>query len=110
MSSLTTAEKKKLEKLFSMGSGYVLDFSDREFADFFMDDFSIDINCEKYKTHGISKAKRLRSFWQQEDDLEVGKVLKQLLLMSGDKNSELYSECESLINRLLKIDNKLLDK
>ena len=34
MSDLSFIETKQLEKLFQMGHGYVLDFSNRTFADF----------------------------------------------------------------------------
>lgn len=35
MSDLTGSEHRKLEKLLGMGGGYVLNFSDRTFGDFF---------------------------------------------------------------------------
>jgi len=34
MTDLTAFERRKLEKLFGMGGGYVLNFSDRTLADF----------------------------------------------------------------------------
>jgi len=34
MSDLTSVEKLKLEKIFEMGGGYVLDFSNRTFQEF----------------------------------------------------------------------------
>lgn len=37
MSDLTAFEGRKLEKLLGMGSGYVLNFSDRTFSEFFID-------------------------------------------------------------------------
>lgn len=35
MSDLSSTERRKLERLFCMGEGYVLNFSDRTFRDFF---------------------------------------------------------------------------
>jgi len=35
MSDLSGSERRKLEKLLGMGGGYVLNFSDRTFGDFF---------------------------------------------------------------------------
>ncbi len=35
MSDLSSIEKRKLERLLGMGSGYVLNFSDRTFSEFF---------------------------------------------------------------------------
>ena len=104
MSSLTTVEKIKLESLFEMSSGYVLRFSNKTFTAFFWEDFFIDIDHEKYQTRGTSKANRLRSFWNQEEDKLVGKVLEQLLLISVDKKPNLYIECRIIINRLLKFE------
>jgi hypothetical protein len=34
MADLTIVEKKNLEQFFGMGSGYVLDFSNRSFEEF----------------------------------------------------------------------------
>ena len=59
MSDLTAIEKRKLERALGMGSGYVLDFSNRTFAEFFLDNFGIDIYDDKsieqapwYVSHG----------------------------------------------------------
>ena len=35
MADISFIERRKLERLFRMGSGYVLGFSDRTFSDFF---------------------------------------------------------------------------
>jgi len=35
MSDLTSIERRKLERLLCMGGGYVLNFSDRTFREFF---------------------------------------------------------------------------
>lgn len=79
MSSLTYIEKTQLEEMLGMVSGYVLDFSDRTYADFFRDAVKININDQKYSVNGASKAKRLRVFWNIESDPIVGKVVEQLL-------------------------------
>jgi hypothetical protein len=79
MSSLRAIEKKVFEDLFGMASGYVLDFSNNSFAEFFRETVSIDIYAPKYAFNGDSKAKRLRAFWEIEPDRLVGKVLSGLL-------------------------------
>jgi hypothetical protein len=61
-----------------MGDGYVLDFSDRTFAEFFRD-FDIDIDDARYAADGTSKAKRLRRFLRSAEPQLVGKVLGALL-------------------------------
>jgi hypothetical protein len=77
VSSLTEIEKKYFEDLFNINSGWVLDFNDGRFAEFFRNTVQVDIDSPKYG--GQSKGKRLRSFWQQEPDGPVGKVLGALL-------------------------------
>ena len=49
MSDLTAFEGRKLEKLLGMGSGYVLNFSDRTYSEFFID-YRIDIDAAQYRT------------------------------------------------------------
>lgn len=43
MSDLTNIEKRNLERLFGMSSGYVLDFSNRTFEEFIFDSVGISI-------------------------------------------------------------------
>ena len=61
-----------------MGGGYVLDFTDRTFAELF-DRYEVTIDSEKYEYNGTSKAKRLRAFWEIEPDLLVGRVLSEMV-------------------------------
>lgn len=79
MSSLTTSDKQFLEKLFQMGSGYVLNFSDRTMHEFFQDDVGVDIYAKKYEYGSGSKANRVRGFWAAADDRLVAKSITQLL-------------------------------
>lgn len=78
MSDLTAIEKRKLERALRMSNGYVLNFSNRTFADFFSC-FDIDIYHNKYERESGSKANRMRSFWEQESNYLVAKVLSLLL-------------------------------
>lgn len=61
-----------------MGGGYVCDFSDRTFAEFFEDEFRIEIYGGAYEGHGGSKAKHLRAFIEVEDAALVARVLRSL--------------------------------
>lgn len=61
-----------------MGGGYVLDFSDRTFAEFFSDELDIDIDHPKFSAEGTSKAKRLRCFLRASDSSIRVRVLKAL--------------------------------
>ena len=104
MSSLTHLEKRTLETMLGMGGGYVLDFSDRTFSEFFREVVRIEIYDDKYASHGTSKAKRLRSFWEKEPDVLVGKALKEALAVwihnGGDPNDNAYLTSQRTIARL----------
>jgi len=78
VADLSSVDKKILETLLGMSGGYVLDFTNATFQDFFKD-FDIDIYAKKYSLYGDSKAKRLRAFWQIEDNSLSGEVLSALL-------------------------------
>jgi hypothetical protein len=51
-----------IDSLFGMGGGYVLDFSNRTFAEFFDTELRVNIYDPRYDREGDSKAKRLRYF------------------------------------------------
>lgn len=106
MSSLTAAEKRRLEQLLGMSSGYVLSFSDRTFGDFFLDTAGIDIHSEQYRAGGSSKANKLRHFWRVDSDFTVGKVLHALIDWRGQTDSDaedvkLVAHCKAIANRLV---------
>jgi hypothetical protein len=109
MSSLKPVEKKLFEDLFGMASGYVLDFTNNTFSEFFRDTVSKNIYSDKYAFNGDSKAKRLRAFWEVEPDIIVGKVLSEMLdiwkyqhsLSNPGKKDARYDECRSIVGRLL---------
>ena len=60
MARLTFLERQQLEMLFDMGGGYVLDFSNRTFAEFVDDSVGKDIYNERYNYASGSKANRRR--------------------------------------------------
>jgi hypothetical protein len=109
MSALSTIEKQRFEDLFGMTSGYVLNFSDRTFAEFFRQEAGINIYEPRYAFNGTSKAKRLRAFWEIESPVNVGKALEKLLevwryLNDPGKNERAdrqYEECSRTAARLL---------
>lgn len=111
MSDLTSIEKIKLEKLLEMESGYVLDFSNRTFQEFILENLNIDIYDEKYNYNSGSKANRLRGFWKEESNSIVGKLIETLLeywrakkliaqktITTEEEN--LFNECQKIIERL----------
>ena len=77
MVALKHSEMRIIEDALDMGGGYVLNFSDRSFAEFFDDEFSIGIYSEKYAFNGTSKAKRMRAFVVTEDEYTVAHVLRR---------------------------------
>lgn len=111
MSDLSTVEKLRLEKLFEMDSGYVLDFSNPTFAQFMFENASVDIYDDKYILSSGSKANRLRAFWQQEPNYIVGQLTNSLLDYWKEKKQlrysditpseqNLYDECARIAERL----------
>src|ERR1700729_1688615 len=79
MCNLTPAEKRRLENLLGMGSGYVLDFTNRTFSEFVMDSTGRDIYDVRYQYGSGSKANVLRGFWNAESNSVVSKLLSDLL-------------------------------
>lgn len=111
MSTLATNDKQVLEKLFQMGGGYVLNFSDRTFTEFFWDDIGVDICDKKYLYASGSKANRMRGFWQAADDALVAKSISKLLayidtqIVIGRLNRQDFSD--ELIQRAKNIATRL---
>lgn len=108
MSSLTDIDKRYLEKLLGMQSGYVLDYSDATFGEFF-NRHKIDIHGSKYQTYGTSKAKKMRALWETESDALVGKILSEMLdsyvadcdLNKRDADATLLEKSHAIVARLI---------
>jgi len=87
-----------------MGSGYVLDFSNRTFQEFIADSTGRDIFDQKYEYASGSKANRLRAFWSKEPNHVVGKLLSDLLDYCKDGSAyppNLHEDCRRIVQRLL---------
>ncbi|MBP9113263.1 MAG: restriction endonuclease [Polyangiaceae bacterium] len=91
-----------LERVFEMKGGYVLDFSDRSYTQFFRDELSINIDDAKYALDGSSKAKRLRYFLQNEARLTVAKTVKALWEYR-ESVRELGGKAETVLNASQKV-------
>ena len=61
-----------------MGDGYVLDYSNATFEEFFYR-YEMNIHSDRYQTYGTSKAKKMRAFWEREPDALVARVLSEML-------------------------------
>jgi hypothetical protein len=100
MSDLTFAERRKFEQLLGMGSGYVLDFTNRTFAEFVLESTGRDIFDTRYEYASGSKANRLRAFWQKESNSHVGKLMSDMLDYIGETRPNVEI-CRLIVGRLL---------
>ena len=105
MSDLSSRERRKLEQLFGMRSGWALDFSNPSFNEFFTEYVGRNIDDPRYLSLGTSKANRLRSFWAQEPNWLAAKSIKALLEHAADArilgdDPELIGQCEEIVTRL----------
>lgn len=87
MSNLTHIEKQKLERELGMSSGYVLDFSNRTFEEFFREVVGVEIYNPRFDYGSGSKANRMRAFWGKASDDRLRLLLNGLL-----EGWEIYSE------------------
>src|SRR5688572_1619750 len=113
MSDLTIREKAIAERLFKMGSGYVLEFSNNSFRDFVMDIIDIDPYDNKYDLpeRTSSKANRLRGIFKVESNYKVGKLIKELLQYKKDNFSHETTEADGrLIDELERICSRLMSE
>ncbi|ULH30889.1 restriction endonuclease [Leptospira weilii] len=104
MASLSFIEKQKIEILFGMSSGYVLNFTNRTFQEFILDCLKIDI----YKLYpDLSKANILRSLLREQEDIFAGKLINELLKYQkeilGIHTNEIddFNFCAGIARRLL---------
>lgn len=111
MSSLRTLDLNVVADLvdFIRGGGYVLDFSDSTFSEFFANELDVDIDDARYADRGGSKGKRLRRFLELADDGTALKTLQALweirrdfLLRTGRADPVANAEARylAILNRL----------
>lgn len=76
-SSLKASEFAIIEEVMTAvsGAGYVLDFTDPTFSQFFQDEISVNIDDPRFATEGRSKWKRLRGFLRLSDSTLILKTL-----------------------------------
>jgi len=75
---LRSIDMRLLDDIFQMGGGYVLDFSNQTFAEFFNEELGVDIYSPIFEVSGTSKAKRLRNYLKQASTYEVLRTLTSL--------------------------------
>lgn len=103
MNNLTHIEKQKLERALGMGNGYVLDFSNRTFEEFFREVVGVRIYDSQYDLGSGSKANRMRAFWKVATD-EQSRVLLDALLEGWDiySNTPITDYSRTLRHQILK--------
>lgn len=110
MSDLSSVDKLILENFLEMGSGYVLDFSNRTFQEFILENTGIDVYEDKYFVG--SKANRLRAFWNRESNYTVGKLISALLnfwdTQKSINNSEISPSEKKLFDKCFQISQRLI--
>lgn len=109
MSNLSMADLVVVDALvdFVRGKGYVLDFSDRTFSQFFSTELGVDIYDDKYAEFGTSKGKRLRRFLMLADNSTAAVTLKKIwehrkaIVDEGkDPVPNAETKCRSLLHKL----------
>lgn len=106
MPNLKSMQMLLLDDVFRMGGGYVLNFSDKTFGNFFREEVGIDIDLPRYSVEGGSKAKRFRYFVQNESLPVVVKAIKALwdyrqALMERDGEQETLSNIDNRMEALI---------
>lgn len=76
-----------VDEVLEMGSGYVLNFSDRTFAHFFADELQVDIDAPQYAVNGGSKGKRLRTYLQSASTDRAADALEALWKYRADMHA-----------------------
>ena len=88
---IRSIDMRLIDELFGMGDGYVLNFSNKTFAEFCDDELGISIYDDRYEAEGNSKAKRLRYFLKTSDSTLTVRTLSALWE---------YREADRRINRI----------
>jgi Abortive infection C-terminus len=105
VSDLNRGEKYRFERLLDMGTGYVLNFSNRTFDEFVSDSTGRNIYDSRYDRESGSKANRLRQFWEVEGNSMVAKLMGDML--EHGVESKLFTGKEDLLEACRKIVARL---
>lgn len=97
---------------YPRGYGYVLDFSDKTFQEFFEDEFGVDIYAPANRTNGDSKRNCLSTFLSLTDVTTALRVLRALWdrregLLSSSPNSEEAQVAKTKSGTFLEVINAL---
>lgn len=104
MPKIRSIDMATLDQIFDMGGGYVLNFSDKTFAEFFADELNVDINDDIYYAEGSSKGKRLRYYLKQADTKTAIKTLQALW-----EHREAFRQMRGAADEVPNAQGRLLD-
>jgi len=109
MASIKRSDYRVIDQAFGMGSGYVLDFSNRTLSEWFEDEFNIDIYADRYAGRGDSKANRIRAFVDVEPAPLVSRLLRALWKyrerMANYSAEDEARDREQLFELIVKLDD-----
>lgn len=104
MPRFSFTERRQIEQCFGMGSGYVLDFSNRTFEEFVQDTVARNIYNGSFSGQGSSKANHLRAFFAAEPDHLVGALIAALVeharTVANPPAANLLDSCQHIADRL----------
>lgn len=110
---ISRIDMQHLDRILQMESGYVLNFSDRTFAQFFADEFRVDIDDPQYSVNGGSKGKRLRQFLQASSSIMASRALRalwsyrrEMLAMAGHITDPLQHAESKMFEIIGKLEGK----
>ena len=88
-----------IDKVFAMESGWVLNFVNRTFAEFFCEELGVNIDHSRWAVQGESKAKRLRYYLRQADRQTALETLNALWeYREASSVTEDYPELEDAVH------------
>lgn len=109
MPKLKLSERNTIDEAF-ISSGYVLDFNDRTYAEWFEEELGIEIDAQRYRANGDSKGRRLRTFIEIETRERAARVLRALWNYRQEKRpAHERTDDEPLRQRLFAVVEKLED-
>jgi hypothetical protein len=108
VSDLTYSERRKLERFLRMDEGYVLDFSNRTFEDFFDSVINCNIYDRRYENGTGSKANRLKAYWKIESNGRVAKVIEGLIAHRNESSQPLEEDEKTLRDQCTEIVSRLV--
>jgi len=106
MANLSFSDKQLIESVFGMSSGFLINFSNREFEEFMSDVVQYSIYA---KYPGLSKAKMFREFLKDESETYVGKAIVLLINHMNDNNL-IPADKKEKADKLYELGKKLLGK